>query len=264
MKASINGISMNYEDTGAQSAQTVLLHHPLATNLSTWDELTAALSPSYRVVRMDARGHGQSEAPKGAYGLEMLAQDMVSLMDHLDITRAHFLGLSMGGMVGQYLGLLHAARFASLVLASTTSRIPDEAQPIWDQRIAGAKADGMKSQVGGALGRWVSPAGQKNPALVSRLSKMIEATPLDGYLGWCEAIRRLNVTDRLGTINVPTKVIVGELDPSTTVAAAQTIHKGIPGSEIAIVPGVSHMLQNEDPAAFNAQVLPFIDKHAKD
>lgn len=263
MQASINGFTMNYEDTGAPSAPAAVLHHPLATNLSTWDELTAALSPRYRVVRLDARGHGQSEAPKGAYTLEMLAQDVVSLMDHLGLERAHFLGLSMGGMVGQYLGMLHGGRFQSLVLASTSSRIPDEAQPIWDQRIAGAKAGGMKSQLESALARWVSPAGLKNPALVARLAKMIEATPIDGYLGWCEAIRRLNATDRLGTIKVPTRVIVGELDPSTPVAAAQTIHNGIPGSEIAIVPGVSHMLQNEDPAAFNAQVLPFIDKHAK-
>ncbi len=92
---------------------------------------------------------------------------------------------------------------------------------------------------------------------------MIESTPLDGYLGWCEAIRRLDVTDRLGAIKLPTRVIVGELDPATPVAAAQAIHNAIPGSELAIVPGVSHMLHNEEPATFNAQVLPFIDRHAK-
>lgn len=263
MKASVNGFSMNYEISGPDRAPAVILHHPLATNLSTWDELTAALAPRYRVVRLDARGHGQSEATKGAYSMEMLAQDVVALMDHLKIERAHFLGLSMGGMVGQYLGILHGARFASLVLASTSSRIPDEAQPVWDQRISAARAGGMKSQVEGALARWVSPAGLENPALVGRLTTMIEATPLDGYIGWCEGIRRLNATDRLGAVKVPTRVIVGELDPATPVAAAQTIHKGIKGSELVIVPGVSHMLQNEDPAAFNAQVLPFIDKHAR-
>jgi 3-oxoadipate enol-lactonase len=263
MKANVNGFTMNYEITGPQGSPAVVLHHPLATNLTTWDELTAVLSPRYRVVRLDARGHGQSEATKGAYALDTLAQDVVSLLDTLGLKRVHFLGLSMGGMVGQYLGVQHGERFASLVLASTSSRIPDEAQPIWDQRIAGAKAGGMKSQLEGALGRWVSPAGLKDAALVARLSTMIEATPVDGYLGWCEAIRRLNVTDRLGSIKVPTRVIVGELDQGTPVAAAQTIHKAIPGSEIAIVPGVSHMLQNENPAAFNAEVIPFIDKHAK-
>jgi 3-oxoadipate enol-lactonase len=263
MKAKINGIAINYETSGPTNAPAVVLHHPLSTNLSTWDELTAALDPKYRVVRLDARGHGQSDAPAGAYTFETLAKDVVGLMDHVGIERASFLGLSMGGMVGQYLGLLHPSRFNCLILASTSSRIPADSQALWDQRMAGARAGGMKSTVEAAMERWVSPQGRKNPALVARLAKMIESTPLDGYLGWCEAIRRLDVTDRLGAIKLPTRVIVGELDPATPVAAAQAIHNAIPGSELAIVPGVSHMLHNEEPATFNAQVLPFIDRHAK-
>lgn len=262
MKASINGININYEVEGPAAAPVVVLHHPLATNLTTWDELTADLSPRYRVIRLDARGHGQSDAPTGPYVFETLAADVVRLMDHLGIKRAHFLGLSMGGMVGQYLGLLHADRLSSLMLVSTTSRLPPEAAALWEQRIAATRAGGMTSQVEGALARWVSPTGLKNPSLVARMSKMIEATPVEGYLGWCNAIRTLNVTDRLKAIKVPTRVIVGEIDPATPVAAARVIHENIPGSELSIVPGVSHMLQNEDPAGFTKQVTPFLDRYA--
>lgn len=262
MKASINGISINYDVAGPAAAPAVVLHHPLATNLTTWDELTADLSPRYRVIRFDARGHGQSDAPKGPYAFETLAADVVGLMDHVGIKRAHFLGLSMGGMVGQYLGLLHSDRLSSLMLVSTTSRLPPEGVALWEQRIAATRAGGITSQVEGALARWVSPSGLKNPALVTRMSKMIEATPVEGYLGWCNAIRTLNVTDRLKAIKLPTRVIVGEIDPATPVAAAKVIHENIPGSELSIVPGVSHMLQNEDPAGFTKEVMPFLARHA--
>lgn len=261
MQASVNGIRMNYEITGSDSAFPVVLHHPLATNLTIWDELQAALLPKYRVVRFDARGHGKTEAPKSAYTFETLTADTIGLMDQLKIERAHFLGLSMGGMVGQYLGLLHPKRVATLQLVSTSSRVPPEGQGLWDERIKMAREKGMTSQVAGAMQRWVSEAGRQRPTLVARLTKMIEATPVDGYCGWGEAIRRLNITDRLKAIALPTQVIVGKEDPATPVAAAEAIHNGIKGSELVVMPGVSHMLCAEDPPAFHKHVLGFLQKH---
>lgn len=264
MKATVNGIDINYELSGPDDAPAVVLHHPLATNLAGWDELTAALTPRYRVLRFDARGHGESDAPAGPYAFETLAKDVVELMSACGIDKAAFLGLSMGGMVGQYLGLLHADRFNSLMLVSTSSRVPDEAKPIWDQRIKSVMTGGMVTQVDGALQRWLSPRALKDdPTLVTRLSKMIELTPIDGYVGWCHAIRGLNATDRLGAIRLPTRVIVGEIDPSTPVAASQAIQGAIPGSDLVIVPGVSHMLHNEDPELFHSHVLPFLAAHAR-
>jgi 3-oxoadipate enol-lactonase len=263
MKSTVNGIDINYELSGAADGPVVVLHHPLATNLTCWDELTAALEADYRVLRLDARGHGKSDAPAGPYTFETLAKDVVELMTACGVEKASFLGLSMGGMVGQYLGLLHPERFNSLILVSTSSRIPDEAKPLWDQRIAAVKTGGMASQVDAAMQRWVSPrALSENAALVDRLRKMIMATPIDGYVGWCQAIQGLNVTDRLGAIRLPTRVIVGEIDPATPVAASEAIHKAIPGSELVIVPGVSHMLHNEEPELFHSHVLPFLDAHA--
>ena len=126
MKSTVNGIAINYELSGAADGPAVVLHHPLATNLSCWDELTAALEEKYRVLRLDARGHGQSDAPAGAYTFETLAKDVVDLMTACGIEKASFLGLSMGGMVGQYLGLLHPERFKCLLLVSTSSRISPE------------------------------------------------------------------------------------------------------------------------------------------
>src|SRR5262245_56985491 len=181
MQATINGFRMSFEVEGADSAPTVILHHPLATDLTIWDELTAALLPRYRVVRFDARGHGESEATPAPYDLLTLAADVVGLMDHLSIVRAHFLGLSMGGMVGQHLGVGQPHRFASLILCSTSSRIPPEAQPLWDDRIKAARAGGMASQVPVALARWLAAATMKTkPKVVARMTRYIEATPVEG------------------------------------------------------------------------------------
>jgi len=260
MHASINGIRMIYDVAGAEDAFPIVLHHPLATNLSIWDEITPVLAARYRVIRFDARGHGQTEAPKGPYTFETLSADVVALMDHLEIERAHYLGLSMGGMVGQYLGLDHPGRFASLQLVSTSSRIPDEARHMWVDRVTVAREKGMASQVAPAMQRWVTEANRQKPALVARLSRMIETTPLEGYAGWCQAIGGLNVTDRLKAITLPTQVIVGIEDPATPPAAAKAIHEQIKGSTLVQMPGTAHMLCAEDPATFHKHVMAFLDK----
>ncbi|MBX9591431.1 MAG: alpha/beta fold hydrolase [Hyphomonadaceae bacterium] len=263
MQATINGMRMTYAVEGPDTATPIVLHHSLATNLTLWDELTAALIPRYRVVRFDARGHGTSEPTKAPYDFETLSADVVGLMDHLKIGRAHFLGLSMGGMVGQYLGLLHPQRFLSLTLSSTSSRVPPEGQALWAQRVKNTRERGIETQVEVAMPRWVTAANQKaKPAVVERLAGMIRATPAEGFCGWGEAIRTLNVTDRLPAITLPTTVIVGAEDPGTPPAAAEAIHRQIKGSHLIVVPGVSHMLCAEAPAVFNGHVLAFLDQQA--
>jgi 3-oxoadipate enol-lactonase len=261
MQATINGFRMNFAVDGPEAATAVVLHHPLATDLTIWDELTAALVPRYRVVRFDARGQGASEATAAPYHFATLTADTVALMDHLSVGRAHFLGLSMGGMVGQHLGVEHPQRCASLILCSTTSRMPPEAQPLWDERAKAVREKGMASQVQLALPRWLAAATMTSkPALVARMTRYLETTPVEGYAGWCQAIRDLNVTDRLKTIKLPTLVVVGSEDPSTPPAAAQAIHREISGSQLIEVPGVSHQLHVEEPATFNRHVLEFLDR----
>lgn len=261
MRARINGIEMAFDILGATDAPAVVLHHPLATNSTFWDEAATALAAKYRVIRFDARGHGASDAPTGPYDFATLARDVVALMDHVGVERAQFVGLSMGGMVAQFLGLDHAKRFLSLTIASSSSRTPPEMRHVWAERATTTRAKGMSSQVEPALQRWLAAAARGRGALVARCTKMIEATPVEGYLGWCSAIEHLDTTSRLGGIKVPTRVIVGAEDPATPVAASEAIHRAIPGSELVIMSGVSHMLAIEDPAAFHAQLLPFLDRH---
>lgn len=259
-----DGLSFNVSLEGPARAPAVVLHHPLATNLTYWDDLAAVLVRDYRVLRFDARGHGASAAPAGRYDFATLAADVVGLMDHAGINKAAFVGLSMGGMVGQHLGLLHADRFTCLAIVSATSRVPDEARALWVDRVAVARAQGMTSQMAPAMARWVADTTRTTkPELIARFTRMIEATPLEGYAGWCGAIEQLNVTDKLPAIMLPTLVVVGEKDPATPVAASQVIHRGIPGSQLVVLPGVSHMLSAEDPAAFHAVLLPFLARHAR-
>ncbi len=262
MQARINGIMMNYQVDGAEGAPPVILHHPLATDLTIWDELVASLKNDYRLVRFDARGHGATEAPAGPYDLPGLARDVIALMDHLNIKTAGYIGVSMGGMIGQYLAVDHGDRFDAIMLVATSSRIPDEAKPLWRDRVVVAREQGMTSQVAPAMQRWVAKSTmEKNPALVARLSRMIEATALEGYAGWCAAIANLNITSRLNSVTVPVAVVVGDEDVGTPPAAAKVIHDNIPGSSLHIMKGVAHQGHVEDAATFNGLARTFLDSN---
>ena len=263
MRAKINGIEMAYAVSGTATAPAVVLHHPLATNLSFWDEAAAVLEKTFRVIRFDARGHGASEAPTGRYDFKILALDTIALMDHVGVKRAQYVGLSMGGMVAQFLGLDHAARFASITIVSSASKTAENMRHLWSDRVTVAREQGMPSQVEPAMQRWLAASTRAgNPEIVARCKRMIETTPLEGYAGWCGAIEYLDMTEKLGGIKIPVRFIVGAEDPATPPAASETMHRRIPGSEFSIMPGVSHMLAIENPAGFHAELLPFLAKHA--
>jgi len=157
MKINLNGININYELTGKEGGPVVVLSHSLACSLVMWQPQMAVLESAFQVLRFDTRGHGQSDAPEGAYSLELLAADAVGLLDALNIETVHFVGLSMGGMIGQCLALDHADRLKSLALCDTAAAMPEETQPIWQQRIDAAGQAGMVGQVDGTLERWFRP-----------------------------------------------------------------------------------------------------------
>jgi 3-oxoadipate enol-lactonase len=262
MRAQINGIDMAYDVSGPATAPAVVLHHPLATNMSFWDDATAALNATYRVVRFDARGHGATEATVGRYDFATLSKDVVGLMDHVGVKRAQFVGLSMGGMVAQALGLHHADRFTSLTVVSSSSKTAEAMRHLWSDRVVVAREKGMASQVEPAMARWLAASTKAHhPEIVARCTKMLTSTPLEGYAGWCGCLEYLDFTDKLSGIKLPTKVIVGAEDPATPVAASETIQRHIAGSELAILPGVSHMLAIENPKLFHDALLPFLAKH---
>ena len=259
MKTLVNGIQINYELTGREGAPVVMLSHSLASSLVMWDPQLGSLEPHFQVLRYDMRGHGDSDAPEGAYTLEMLAEDAVALLDALKLDAVHYVGLSIGGMIGQGLGLDHAARFKSLTLCDTSAIMPNEAQPILQERITAAREQGMAAQVDGTLERWFTPEYlQKNPPEVERIRRQVAATPLAGYIGCSEALRGLNYLDRLSEIKLPTLIMVGEEDPGTPVAASEAIHERIAGSQLVILASARHLSNIEQADDFNKSLMDFL------
>lgn len=263
MKITANGITMRYEMEGPESAPVVTLSHSLATDLAMWDLQTAVLKSRYRVLRYDTRGHGGTDAPEGPYTLDQLAEDAKALLRALGIGKTHFMGISMGGMIGQTLALKDAGVLQSLILCDTSSRIPEEALPIWEERIALAQRQGMNALVESTMERWFTASfrGKPIPAL-EQVRRMIRTTPVKGYAGCSRAIMQLNLTDRLSEIALPTLIIVGEEDPGTPVAASRTIHQKIKGSELVILKSAAHLSNIEQQDAFSSTVLEFLRRQA--
>jgi 3-oxoadipate enol-lactonase len=256
-KVHANGIDICYEISG--NGPTVTLSHSLSTDLTMWDELATALANRFTVLRYDTRGHGGSSAPAGAYGFAQLAGDVAGLLDTLGIERTHFVGLSMGGMIAQYFALACPQRLERLVIASSSSRTPPQAAALWDERIAVARAQGMRAHVEPTLGRWFT-AGYRaaHPEVMARIGRLIEATPVAGYAGCGEAIRRLDLTQRLGAIRAPALVIVGADDPGTPPAMSEAIAGAVPGARLQVIPAASHLCCIEQAQAFNRLVLDFL------
>jgi 3-oxoadipate enol-lactonase len=258
-----NGIGMHYTLNGPASAPVVMLSHSLATTLAMWEPQVAALAARYRVLRYDTRGHGGTDAPAGAYTLDLLAEDARALLQALDIRRVHFVGLSMGGMIGQMLGLKHPELLRSLVLCDTSSRVPAEARSMWDERIRMAETQGMEPLVQSTIARWFTPSYiAAHPEVVDPVRAMIRQTPPQGFAGCGQAIKMLDLTDQLQRIGTPTLVVVGEDDPGTPVAASRTIHERIRGSELVILKSAAHLSNVEQPEAFTRAVLAFLGRQA--
>lgn len=238
-----------------------MLSHSLATDLTMWDAQIEALTRRHRLLRYDTRGHGGSDAPGGVYSLSQLAKDACGLLDALGIERAHFIGLSMGGMIGQMLALETPNRLLSLVLCDTTSRIPADATPAWDERIRISGSEGMAPLVDPTIARWFTrDFRERRSDIVDRIRDLIRNTTPEGYIGCCHAISSLDVTNALERISVPTLVIVGKDDPGTPVAAATIIHEKIPKSELSIIPSASHLSNVEQPEEFNSIVIEFLNR----
>jgi len=261
MKISANGIQINYELTGKAAAPVVMLSHSLASSMVMWNPQLESLESHFQVLRYDMRGHGDSDAPEGAYTLELLAEDAVALLDALGIGPVHFVGLSIGGMIGQGLALDYANKLKSICLCDTSAIMPAEAQPILQERIAAARANGLADQVDGTLERWFTPQYLKeNPPEVEMIRQQIAATPLAGYLGCSEALRGLNYLERLSGIKLPTLIMVGEEDPGTPVVASEAIHERIAGSQLVILPAARHLSNIEQAEAFNQSLMDFLLK----
>jgi 3-oxoadipate enol-lactonase len=263
MKATVNGIDTYYEIHGKEGAPWLAFSHSLACSVRMWDGQIAALKDRYRILAYDTRGHGQSAAPKGAYTLEQMADDLRALLKHSQIEKTHYCGLSMGGMIGQTFAIKYPGVFNSLILCDTTSRYPAAAAPMWQERIRIAESQGMKPLVQPTIERWfTAPFREKQKDKVQAIASQIERTPVPGYAGCCHAIPRIDVTARLKEIKCPALVICGEDDPGTPPAMAREIHENLPGSKLVLIAQAAHLSNVEQPEAFNRALAEFLSAPA--
>jgi len=256
-----NGIKLNCELSGEKHAPVVVLSHSLACSVLMWNPQLDLLEPHFRVVRYDTRGHGGSDAPQGPYTLQQLVDDAIGILDELGFERVHWVGLSMGGMIGQGLALNHPDRIERLVLADTSAIIPDDAQPIWQERIDAVRKKGMPVVVESTLERWFTPNYLKqNTPAIDQIRQQILATPVAGYIGCSEAIRRLNYLNRLSAIQAATLIMVGADDPGTPVSASEAMRAQIKDSQLVVIPDAAHLSNIEQAQAFNDNLIAFLQR----
>jgi len=249
MKINVAGIDINIECSGLENGPVVMMAHSLGCNLHMWDLQMSVLEPLYRVVRLDMRGQ--------------LADDVIGVMDHLKIDTAHWVGLSVGGMIGQSLLLRYPTRFLSAVLSDTASAQPAAAAPIWHARIQSVENDGLESIVNATMERWFTADFLAKGSLeADSVRAQLTSTSDNGYVACCHAIMNLDYIDRLSEIAVPVCLIVGAEDVATPPAGSQAMHERLPDSQLHILENASHIANVEQVESFNKALLPFLAKHA--
>jgi 3-oxoadipate enol-lactonase len=237
----------------------VTLVHSLSADHTLLSPQAARLAENFSVLSLDIRGHGKSEVPASPYTMGALAEDVAALLGKLGIASTHWVGISLGGMIGLTLALAHPGVVRSLVLADTTAGYPTAAHEAWRERIGIVREKGMAGVREGTLGRWLTAAFRaRDPETTARLGALIAATAPEGFIGCCEAIIGYDVSARLGEIACPTLVVVGEEDEATPPAMAETLALGIRGAELKRVPGAAHQSSTEQPALFNDAMAEFL------
>jgi len=251
-----DGCRIAYRFDGAAGAPVLLLSNSLGTDMTMWAPQMDAFTRAFRVLRYDQRGHGRSDAPVGAYSLDRLGRDVVELLDALGIESVAFCGLSLGGMVGQWLAIREPQRLRRLVLANTSSHMgPPTA---WDARIALVREAGMAPLAQASVERWFTAAfAQAAPEAVATVGAMLAGTSPQGYAGTCAAIRDMDMRRTAALITTPTLVIGGTLDPATPPPHSETLARAIPGARLTMLEA-AHLANVERPEAFADAVLDFL------
>ncbi|MDI5980361.1 3-oxoadipate enol-lactonase [Amycolatopsis magusensis] len=245
-------VQVHHVIDGPADGVPVVLSGSLGSTLAMWEPQVAPLTEAgYRVIRYDHRGHGRSPVPEGPYELADLGVDVLALLDELGVEKAHFAGLSLGGMTGMWLGAHAPERLSSLVLCCTSAKLgPPE---MWADRIRAVRESGTESLASAVVGRWVTPA--FDPERRAELERMVASTPDEGYAGCCAAIEVMDLTGELAGITVPTLVISATEDPSTPPPHGKAIAEAIPGARYAEVRGAAHLGNVERPDEFSELIL---------
>ena len=256
--AVIDGARIRYRLDGPIGAPFLVLSNSLGTNLDMWEPQVAVFATRFRMLRYDSRGHGLSDVTPGPYTIERLARDVVALMDELKINRAHFCGLSMGGMAGMWLGVHAAQRIDRLVLCNTAPRIGSAER--WNARIDAVNRDGLSGIADALMEVWFTPRFRDAAAdTVQRMRAMLIASPAKGYVASCAAVRDMDQWATLSRIDRPTLIVTGARDASTPPAEGSRMAEVIAGAEHVEL-DAAHISNVEAASRFTAEVLAFLDR----
>jgi 3-oxoadipate enol-lactonase len=251
-----NGCPIHYEVEGAQDKPVLMFCNSLGTTLHMWDGQMPEVLKHFRVVRYDRRGHGKSGVPNGPYNMEMLGRDALAVMDAAGVDKINWCGLSMGGMVGMWLGSNAPQRCNRLILSNTSAYF--ENKQIWNDRIALVKEKGLTAIVGGTLERWFTKDFRdREPAKVKSIADMFLATKLEGYIACGQAVRDMDHREIIKKITTPTMIIAGKQDAGTTVEMAELIRKSIPGASMTLF-DAAHIANVECEHDYTEAVLGFL------
>jgi 3-oxoadipate enol-lactonase len=251
-----DGCPIHVEVEGRADAPVLMLSNSLGTNHHMWDDQVKPFTEAFRLVRYDRRGHGKSGCPTGPYTMERLGRDALSILDGLGLERVNWCGLSMGGMVGMWLGAHAPGRIDKLVLSNTATYYADKTP--WNDRITFARENGLAALVGPNMERWFTKDFRaRSPQTIARMTDMFVATNPDGYVACVEAIRDMDFRATNPKVTAPTLVIVGRHDPATPPAAGEEIARQIKGAKVAPL-DAAHISNVEQPKAFTDAVLSFL------
>jgi 3-oxoadipate enol-lactonase len=248
-------MTLGHDLHGPGDAPVLVLPCSLGTNRRLWDRQLPDFTPSFRVLRYEHRGHGSSPASPGPYSIAELARDALELLDGLGLERVSWCGLSLGGMVGMWIGARAPERLDALVLASTAARMP--APVPFAERAALVRERGLEPVADAVVSRWFTPAAP--PGLVQRFREILLATPVEGYAGGCEAVAAWDFRDELGSLAVPTLVLAGSEDEATPSDCTGLLAKQIPGARLVVLDGAAHLANLERPSEFAAAALSHLE-----
>jgi 3-oxoadipate enol-lactonase len=257
MQVEANGIEFNVKIDGHRGSPWLVLSNSLATNLAMWDRQVEALRDRFRILRYDQRGHGESDVPSGRYDFNVLVKDVIGLFDALEIKRAHFAGLSMGGMTAIALAEQHPDRVDRVVACDCGPASTPQSAQQWEERIALARDHGMQALVQPTIDRWF-PAEfiSANPDVIEKVRHMIRTTPLNGFIGCAHALSNFDLRPGLSAIRNPVQFICGGSDAA--LAGTKALHAAVPGSEFVEISGAGHISNLENPTTFSHALQAFL------
>ena len=256
-----DGCLLNVSVEGHNGRPTLMLSNSLGTNLNMWEPQMKALTQVFRVIRYDRRGHGKSHVPPGPYSMERFGRDVLAILDDLNIDKVHWCGLSMGGMVGQWLGANAPERMGKIILSNTACYYPDPTN--WHNRIKAVKEGGMAGVADTVIATWLTADfREREPEITANVKAMLLASPVQGYLACCEAVSTLDQRELLPKIESQTLVIAGRHDNATPVSAAELIRSRIPDARMTIL-DAAHISNVERTDAFTDAVIGFLTSTLK-